>query len=514
MKRVFFRTLGIALVYVVSSAHVGSPDTWFEGSAGPYHLTVQVQPAGVVPGVATVNVRASGDIPESVTIQANRFDATGAAPPPEPAPPVEGDRGAFSGRLWTMTGGSNSVTVTASGPKGSGRVVVPVVVVAYSRLRLEKPMGIGLAAMGLFLFAGLLAIIGAAVREGSLGPDEMPTPKTRRRARNAMALTSAIVVLLLAGGWRWWNIEDLNYARSMYKPLASTASIDRSPTGELVKVSIADSAWIHRRDTAWLRTHKANSWTPLVEDHGKIMHLFLIREDMNAFAHLHPATIDSVSFTGAKPALPPGRYRVFADIVHESGFTHTLTSTIDIPVSSPLPAAVGNPDDSWYAGIPASGSRQAVLDSGVVMEWQSDGAIVEEKPATLRFTVRNADGSPAQLEPYMGMPAHAVVARDDGSVFVHLHPMGTISMASQMAFAMRQPGDTIAGTLGKRLSAAEMSTMQHAAVTVGTVSFPYAFPKAGNYRIWVQVKLNGKVATAAFDARVSSGSGAQRTRAE
>ena len=153
MKRVFFRTLGIGLVYVVSSAHVGSPDTWFEGSAGPYHLTVQIQPAGVVPGVATVNVRASGDIPQTVTIQANKFDATGAAPPPEPAPPVEGDHGAFSGRLWIMTGGSNSVTVTASGPKGSGKVVVPVVVVAYSRLRLEKPMGIGLAAMGLFLFA-------------------------------------------------------------------------------------------------------------------------------------------------------------------------------------------------------------------------------------------------------------------------------------------------------------------------------------------------------------------------
>jgi len=82
MRRAFLRTLGIALVYLVSSAHVGSPDTWFEGNAGPYHLTVQVQPAGVVPGVAIVNVRANGDIPESVTIQANRFDATGAAPPP------------------------------------------------------------------------------------------------------------------------------------------------------------------------------------------------------------------------------------------------------------------------------------------------------------------------------------------------------------------------------------------------------------------------------------------------
>jgi hypothetical protein len=102
----------------------------------------------------------------------------------------------------------------------------------------------------------------------------------------------------------------------------------------------------------------------------------------------------------------------------------------------------------------------------------------------------------------MGMPAHAVVARSDGSVFVHLHPMGTVSMASKMAFEMREPGDTIRGKLGARLAEAEMSSMSHAPVTVGEVSFPYAFPKAGDYRVWVQVKLEGQIRTAAFEAQV------------
>ena len=504
MIRVFSRTLAIALIYFAVSGHVGSPDTWFEGSAGPYHLTVQIQPAGVIPGVAVVNVRATGEIPEIVTIQADKFDATGGSPPPEPAPGVAGDPGSFSGRLWIMSGGSNSVTVNASGQKGTGKVVVPIVVVAYSRLQLDKPMGAGLAAMGIFLFVGLVTIIGAAVREGSLGPDEAPTPQLKRRARNAMALTTVIVVVLLAGGWRWWNAEDRDYEESMYKPLASRSSIARTDRGDVVSVSIADSSWINRRDTAWLNKHDANSWTPLVADHGKIMHLFLIRDDMAAFAHLHPETGDSVTFSAPKPPVPPGRYRVFADIVHESGFTHTMVSSLEVPADAPLPTAVGNPDDSWFAAPAAGTARTARLESGATMEWQAGDAIVAGKPAALRFMVRSADGSAAELEPYMGMPAHAVVAKDDGSVFVHLHPMGTISMASQMAFAMREPGDTIRGRLGQRLSAAEMSTMQHAPVTTGSVSFPYAFPATGIYRIWVQVKQNGKIRTAAFDARVSA----------
>ena len=62
-------------------------------------------------------------------------------------------------------GGSNSVTVSVTGTKGVGTVVVPVVVVAYSRLTLDKPMGAALATMGIFLFAGLVTIVGAGVRE-------------------------------------------------------------------------------------------------------------------------------------------------------------------------------------------------------------------------------------------------------------------------------------------------------------------------------------------------------------
>jgi hypothetical protein len=83
------------------------------------------------------------------------------------------------------------------------------------------------------------------------------------------------------------------------------------------------------------------------------------------------------------------------------------------------------------------------------------------------------------------MLAHVAVARADGTVFAHLHPFGSVSMAAVQRFTPRESGQG------------------HSAATGDVVTVPYAFPKSGRYRMWVQIKRAGKVLTGAFDVDVT-----------
>ena len=504
MRQLVARVAAVAAIVIVCSAHVGSPDAWFEGNAGPYHVVVQVATPAVVPGIANVYTRVDGPGVQQVAVQANRFDALAAAPPPEVAEPVDGDPGLYAAPLWIMSGGSNSVTVDVRGSLGTGKVIVPVVVVPHKRLELDPMFGAALAVVGIFLFVGLITIIGAAFRESVLPPGEVPDARRKWKARGAMAVASAIVVVALVGGARWWDLEDSRFNRSIFKPLKATAAIESSSSGKVLHLTISDSIWMMRNDTAWLRKNSASRWTPLLPDHGKLMHVFMVREpDLLAFAHLHPSSTDTVGFSSVLPSLPAGRYRVYGDIVHESGFTQTLSASVDLPEPTNPDAEPTDPDDASHVAAAPPNGTSATLGDGSVMTMERGTGFVEGRDASLRFTATDRDGKPLALEPYIGMAGHAVVSRDDGAVFIHLHPSGTISMASQMAFMMRQPGDTITGRLGQRIKASEsMHSVMAAVPENGVISFPYAFPKPGKYHIWVQVKHAGRILTGAFAVEV------------
>ena len=507
--------LAIAGVVLVASAHVGSPDTYFEGAAGPYPVRVMIRNPGVVPGLAQVTVRllAPHTVRRVLVLPVYWDPRTAAPPPPDVAERVPGDSTLYSAALWLMSSGSYSVQVTVEGQAGTGAVLVPVLAVATRRLALDPRLGAALLALGAFLFVGALTLVGAAVKESGLEPGALPDRRRTLRSRIAMTLATVVLALGLVGGLAWWNAVDAAYRTGLYEPFHATATVRADGRGRVLRLAIDDTSW----------TNPQRQWTPLVPDHGHLMHLFLVRDSsLDAFAHLHPLPLDSATFEAALPPLPPGRYRLYADIVHESGFAQTLITGVDItpPAASWRPS---NPDDAWIGGTADEGRGTGAvsrLADGSTMTWQRGAApIVVNQDAPLRFVVTDPGGKPAALEPYMGMAGHAMLARDDGAVFVHLHPAGTVSLAALETFALRQPGDTVRGLLGARLTALEKGSGARGAVPDGakgmpglhqeepltaprSLSFPYAFPQPGRYRIWVQVKRGGRILTAVFDTDV------------
>jgi hypothetical protein len=117
-----------------------------------------------------------------------------------------------------------------------------------------------------------------------------------------------------------------------------------------------------------------------------------------------------------------------------------------------------------------------------------------------KFRVEDKDGNPAKdMQQYMGMAGHAEFVSSDMSVFAHIHPAGSASMAA-LELANGAPKGTC-GITDQCVMPAGM-TMPMPAPVSAEVSFPYGFPKVGEYRIFVQVKRAGQVETGVFDARV------------
>jgi hypothetical protein len=488
----------LATLVLVTSAHVGSPDTWFEGRAGPYPVRVVVRLPGVIPGLAQIDISVTGNGVEKVTAQPVIFDAgKEGAPPPDVAVPVPGRPGTYHTQLWFMTVGSFSVNVEVAGTEGKGTAIVPVAAVAVRQIGLYPWLGKLLLALGLFLFVGAITIFRAAATDGVVAPGQPVDASRRTKGLVSMAFGAGLLSFALWGGRSWWSSVERHYQEQLYRPFAASAAVRAKSGSRILQFRITDSVWATRRpENLWERF----SVSPLVPDHGKLMHLFLIRaDDQGAFGHFHPVSTDSTTFESVLGAMPGGRYRVYADVVHETGFPQTMVATVDLP-ESPVAPALADSDDAIFVGQP-SGNRFILPDQATVT-WEPPAPNpIADQDAGLTFTVREPDGSVAHLAPYLGMAAHAVVHRTDDSVYVHLHPSGTVSMVAQAALGERRRTDTVPGMLARRLTEASAGSMSHPMFD-GTIRFPYAFPKPGRYRVWVQVRRPTGVATAPFDVTV------------
>jgi hypothetical protein len=422
--------------------------------------------------------------------------------------------------------------------------VVPVMAWPTAKNSMTSELGIPLTILGIFLVILMVTIISSAMSDSIREPGKERNPIIEKRRRYGVAIGSVIMLLILWGGKTWWDAESKDYDDYLFKPIEAKSKI-KSEYGE---------NYLHLEvDTATLSQGKlSRKLSLIVPDHGKLMHLFLIRKgDLDVFAHLHPERIDSLNFMVKLPSLPTGDYHVYADITRYTGFSETIISDFTIPEISEFQLISDNPvllgrDDTYTFSNPVSGKKTCIgrdimvcgkpgikteLPGGYSAVWETDVEKYETGMLyNLDFALFDPEGNAAKLEPYLGMMGHAVVLKHDGSVYIHLHPTGNYSMGSQQMLLERfESGkigmqnlptglsfqdsiDRVIDVLDQMPEAERdsllMGKMVHLDPTDpehakhSMVSFPYAFPQPGSYRIWVQVKIDGEIVNGAFDVEV------------
>jgi hypothetical protein len=464
-----------------AEAHVGSPDAVQDGQAGPYHLLVTIRPPEVIPGIAQVEIRALDDNPDevpriSVVPLPLRGPGVNSPPVADVARPRADDPRAYDSSIWLMQTGAWQIRVTAEGARGAGALAVPIPALARTVRSMPGFLALLLLALMALLVAGAVAIMGAGLRESDLAPGAVPDARRVARGRTAMAVTAVILALAIVGGRRWWSGEARLYRRLIYKPMQVSVT---EPSSGGLGLTLSDPGWLRWRHT-----------DDLIPDHGHLMHLFLVRTPgLDAVAHLHPRRTGEATFAQATPPLPAGPYRLFGDIVHETGLDETVTAALDLTGASA--GGPFDPDDA-SAIIPRAATVDAPSftfgDGSGRLRWREACAPRAGETVALEFEVQEPDGGPAAgIQPYMGMAGHAMIVARDFTVFAHVHPTGSVPMAA----------------LSLVEGAGVVDHAHHLGMTFPPrVRFPVVFPHAGDYRLFVQIKRNGRVETAAFDLTV------------
>jgi len=192
--------------------------------------------------------------------------------------------------------------------------------------------------------------------------------------------------------------------------------------------------------------------------HEKLMHLFLVRSDLGAFAHEHPSLGDDGVFNLRHTFPSAGRWMVFADVAPKGAGSQILRGRVVVR---------GVPFEAFdLAREEASGRALADATDGVVAELRlPPDRLPTRRTVTLTASLKDAAGrSVDDLETYLGAMGHLMAIHEDGQTFVHSHP------------DEREPGT------GRD----------------GRIPFLARFPKPGLYRAWLQFQRSGRVHTARF----------------
>lgn len=192
-----------------------------------------------------------------------------------------------------------------------------------------------------------------------------------------------------------------------------------------------------------------------VEEQTKLLHLYVVRTDFSGFRHLHPTLEDDGTWRTRADLGVAGSWRVVAEFTPEDAAQPVI-----------LGATVEVPGEAETVTVPR-GEEATTADNGVVrVRLLGAGAVGGN--GRLRLAVTDLDGQPLTLGSYLGASAHLTGFALDSRRFVHVHPYGA-------------PEITDEGTV---------------------LTFHTTFTEPGDYRMFVQVRVDGLLHQVAVTATV------------
>lgn len=178
-----------------------------------------------------------------------------------------------------------------------------------------------------------------------------------------------------------------------------------------------------------LMIHDANGAmiTDFETVHEKKLHLIIVRDGLDQFAHIHPEIDRAGNITGTYTFPTAGNYRLYAD--HKPTGKDQAVAIAEVSVAGTPPS---NPEL-----VPNTLGR--VKTDGLEADIRIENAKAGES-GRFSFTIFDATGKPvADLQPYLGAMGHLVVLSSDGKEYVHAHPAENKSSGGAVVFEAHFP---------------------------------------------------------------------------